>query len=213
MLFVRCIDHVVESAESTPSERRDHVGTSVHSLARRTLAGEASLTYEDALNRLDAWIRQSNGSPFRMPSGKFKAFKRERLFDAGALDRLEFGLGIRLPDAHRRLLSTVGAGELFVDERGSSLRTYDPETIRGVFEGFWDDPADIFRRFLPVAVDEVRQEVGAYLLAYPPPKNFLVVSHEYPPDDWPEVAEETGLISLEDWVQEAVMTEGDLPVH
>jgi hypothetical protein len=171
------------------------------------------MTYEAALRQLDDWVRMSDGRSIAMPSGKTKAFRRAHLFDANTLSQVEAELGIRLPDAHRTLLTVVGVGEFFIDERGSALQVYDPAIVRETFASFMDDPGDLFRRFLPVAVDNVRQEIGVYLLERPQPDNFLVASHEYPPDDWPLLADEGYALSLERWIQEAVATEGDLPVH
>lgn len=112
------------------------------------------------------------------------------------------------------LLTTVGVGEFFIDDNGASaVQIYDPASVSEVFGDSFDDPADLFRKFLPVGCDNKLQETAVYLLERPGPDNFLVASHEYPPDDWLEIADEGEATTLETWIQEAVTTGGDMPVH
>jgi hypothetical protein len=106
------------------------------------------------------------------------------------INKLEETLGVRLPGLYRKLLVELGWGDI-----GHRCEIYHPSQVRGLYEPFFDDPAQLFAPYFPFGCNNGTQEVWVIDSA-----RDLAASiwHETVPEDWPEEQ----WLSYEVWVEE-----------
>lgn len=171
------------------------------------------MSLEATLQELRSLIDTSAGSPITLPSGATRSFRQKRVLNHADVRAMEQARGAIFPPEYATLLTTVGAAECFVDAAGrTTLELHDPDEVPRRYGDLFASPADL-RRFLPVALDHRLQEIVVLLLERPGPRNVLVVSHEVPPEDWLELADEVALTSIEAWMREVLASEGELRPH
>ena len=107
------------------------------------------------------------------------------------IDRIEAELGLTLPRVYRDLLVRKGHGESEPQE------IHHPAEIRGLYEPFFDDPRDLFRRYFPIGCDNRTQEVWIVDVGT---GRVASISHETVPDDW----EDEDWMEPEAWVRENI---------
>ncbi len=116
------------------------------------------------------------------------------------IETIERELGVKLAAFHRQLLMDLGVGELVgspKSEWNGSQEIYHPESIRSLFEEFFEDPSMIFSRYVPIGCDNGTQEIWVIDQER---SMAASISHETVPDDWPE--EEW--VSCEQWAANTI---------
>ena len=120
--------------------------------------------------------------------------------ESDEIDQIEGELGVRLPPVYRELLEQMGYGEFEPDPGAvfaSTREIYHPSNIRGLYESFFDDPGDLFRRYFPLGCNNQTQEVW---IVHVSTGRVASISHETVPDDW----EREEWMRPEDWVRENI---------
>lgn len=175
------------------------------------------MSFDTACRQLSDWIAESNGVPIALPSGRMRSFRQTTAYTDTELCRYESELNVVFPDACRHLLISIGSCHLFYGgtEFANGLEIHDLAELRQRYVDYFDEEnGNLFSQFIPVGCDNRLQEIAAYCVGRPAPNNFLIMSHETLPEDWCDTADElASWCTLEDWVIEAVTTEGDLDVH
>ncbi len=116
------------------------------------------------------------------------------------IEAIERKLGVQLAPFYRQLLMDLGVGEFCGSPDSkwkSSKEIYHPESIRGLFESFFDNPGQIFSRYVPIGCDNDAQEIWVIDQERGVAAS---ISHEIVPDDWPE----EDWLSYEQWATTAI---------
>ena len=177
-----------------------------------------TMTYNEALDQLHSWCKQSEGSIITLPSGREHSFLVTKKFNSMQFEFFEKLLQCKLPEAYKKFLMKIGAGLFFdIGDNGSGgIEILAPDRIKPAYWDSFENVNDwIGKKVLPVGFDQSLQEHAAYILSWQPPKNFIVMSHEYYLDELEEHGDDPPgkVYSFEEWIIEAVETQGDLNVH
>lgn len=165
------------------------------------------------LTTLQRLIEQSSGTPISLPSGATRTFRQKQRFSPVDVSELERSHGVVFPQEYSLLLTKIGSAECFVDDAGSAaIAIHNPHEVPALYGDFFADSSGL-RRFFPIACDSRLQEIVVLLLERRPPNSILLVAHDVPPEDWPELANEGELTSIAGWIQEALSNDGQLRPH
>jgi hypothetical protein len=165
------------------------------------------------LTTLQKLIERSSGTPIALPSGATRAFRQTQRFSPVDVSEFERSHGVVFPHEYSLLLTKIGSAECFIDEVGSAaIAIYNPYEVPTLYGDFFAHPSSL-RRFFPIASDNRLQEIVVLLLERHPPNHILVVAHDVPPEDWPDLANEGDLTSIAGWIQEALSNDGQLRPH
>lgn len=158
-------------------------------------------------------MKRSNGKPILFPSGESYCFIRKTSYNEQDLLNWELQNNIKIPEDYRLFLLKVGACDIFYD--GSKdlrgIEIYQLEEISDRYENCFENPyAVLFSQYLPIGEDINLQEIAAFVMIQSPPENFALFWHEYPPDDWLDVAEELpkSWQTFTSWLQVLIESEG-----
>ena len=168
---------------------------------------------KDIYNHLCDLIEQSDGEPIMLPSGETHCFIRKRSYAERELSDWEKTNKIKLPREYRSFLLQVGACKIFYG--GScglqGVEFHALEEIRKTYGKWFDDPKFLISEILPVAYDNNLQELAIYAIKRKPPFNVALIWHEYPPEVWLSVSDETprGWKTFRAWLQMLIESEGE----
>jgi hypothetical protein len=84
---------------------------------------------------------------------------------------------IRLPDRLASFLCANGPG------RYGDIEIHPLDQIRGAYADFFDDPSELFTKWLPFGCNHHTQELWVLDISGPSPR-FARIWHETVPDDW-----------------------------
>lgn len=164
------------------------------------------MTYAEALQQLNDWIRQSSGSPIPLPSGESYGFERMRLYTEADLSEFEGQHGFRFPDSYRVFLQQVGACNLFVGRYGphcSSIPIHDiPDHMREVFETRANPYPDLV---LPIWLSGGLE--AGFDLRTPAADRFSVFTPDEDPDEW--LSEVSSWTHFDKWLVQLVSSSGE----
>jgi hypothetical protein len=110
--------------------------------------------------------------------------------------RAEGRLGIALPGLYRKLLVEIGHGIYGQKKECPSNTTkeiYHPESVRKLYEAFFEDQSALFSPYFPFGCDNEKQELWIIDATR---EKAASIWHETHPDDWSEER----WMSYEDWV-------------
>ena len=110
---------------------------------------------------------------------------------------IEAVLGVALPVLYRRLLVEIGPGAV-----GNGCEIYRPDSVRELYEPFFDHPDQLFSPYFPFGCDNRKQEVW---VINADEERAASIWHETVPDDWPD--EEW--LPYEVWVDRHLEPESD----
>ncbi|MEX2112502.1 MAG: SMI1/KNR4 family protein [Pirellulales bacterium] len=114
------------------------------------------MSYEDDLERISEWVKQSRGNPVVMPSGSRRWFVVSKVFAENEVDQVERKWGIKLPSSYRLFLLRVGAGVFFADasnlQSGFEVRGIDfiLDEVATITDGI---TTGLFSHCIPVGLD------------------------------------------------------------
>jgi hypothetical protein len=100
---------------------------------------------------------------------------------------------LRLPERLASFLCGHGPG------RYGDIEIHQPDQIRDVYTDFFDDPGELFTKWLPFGCNHQTQELWILDISGPSPR-FARIWHETVPDDWAD----------EDWRGFAGCADGEL---
>lgn len=98
-------------------------------------------------------------------------------YSDGQISAFETANALRLPGRLSSFLREHGPG------RYGDIEIHPLEQIHGIYADFFDDPEDLFSRWLPFGCNNLTQELWVLDISEPPPK-FAKIWHETVPDDW-----------------------------
>lgn len=177
-----------------------------------------SMNYDEALEQLSKWCKQSNGLIITLPSGREHTFLVTTKFNSMQFEGFEKLLQCKLPEAYKKFLLKIGSGLFFNlgDNASGGIEILAPDRIKSAYQYSFENVDEwIGKKVLPVGFDQNLQEHAAYVFSLPAPNNFIVMSHEYYIDELEEYDDDLPgkVFSFEEWIIEAVETQGDLNIH
>lgn len=170
------------------------------------------MNFEEALNRLAAWLDESLGQPIELPSGQRKGFRLTQDYTLEEVEEFEDEWDLDFPEPYRQFLLQVGACEIFYGGpgpgRGISFSRLD--SVPELYHEYFDRKDSLlFSRFLPVGGIYGQQQVAAFDLTRESEQNFALFSDEQQATDWAAAAEQTKWMTFEEWVVQLVEREGE----
>lgn len=110
--------------------------------------------------------------------------------EQGEIDCISEDMGIVFPALYEKALREIGDGYFFSepDSDGKQpLEIYHPKSIQNLYEHHFDDPEDLFNRYLPFGCDNHRQDIWIIDITT---SKVATIYHEILPNEWEQ----------EDWV-------------
>ncbi|CAM3564232.1 MULTISPECIES: SMI1/KNR4 family protein [Saccharibacillus] len=160
----------------------------------------------EAYDRINSWIRASEGQFIELDNGESCRFLRRRTFTGQGLDEFEQASGIELPPEYRRFLIGVGAVELFAGPLGDGVQVLGPGEIehfsRTLFDGRGENP---YPALLPAVAMPGSGAFGAFRPASEREQRYGVFDFRRLPAAGRAAP---GFASFDDWVAELADSRG-----
>ncbi|MCP4156842.1 MAG: SMI1/KNR4 family protein [bacterium] len=169
----------------------------------------------DVINGL---IFKSDGDFIDIGTENKQRFILKKKYTPDEIEVFESKNKIILPNEYKYFLIHVGACELYSEENSNHFIEF--HLLEDLFENYKDsfeNPEEwLFKKFLPVGVDNGLQEHFGYSFFFKKPTTFFVLFHEYYLD---EIEEEDDpnfpahICTFSEYIAEIIANKGDLEPH
>lgn len=160
----------------------------------------------EAYDRINAWIRTSEGQFIELDNGESYRFVRHRTFTGRQLEDFEQKSGIVLPPEYKRFLIGVGAVELFAGPLSAGIQVLGPDELadfsRAAFAGSGDDP---YPALLPAVSMPEFGTLGGFHPENERERRYVVLEAEDLPGKGTKLPR---LMAFDDWIADLAESRG-----